>query len=326
MEDLVLSAISADSFWVVNKPLAQAIGIEEAVFTAELLFKYRYWKARGLLDDQGGFFYTSEDIQLALGIGEKPVGRLTKSVLDQGIFYIKKRGVPAKNYWYPQWSKLHDILSHPQTGVTGDPQKGATGHPQKGVAITKESYQVNKTKKIADGKTAAPALSRRISDLIGEAHKHLTGSELVWNGHAAKYGKAIKTIIDTVGKGKPEDEAYQFVREKCAAYVSAAKSDEFLKKQGVTPVSILSNWNKVHYKAKAGQSGLGATKFPNYRAMSVDEIKLAFSKWNKNFTTLDLKAHISPESYERFTREANGYAPALADILVEEVHGNKKTA
>lgn len=212
-------------------------------------------------------------------------------------------------------------------GETG----GCSTSEQGGVLPQNTNKTNNKTnnktrKKVADGKAATPSLTRRVTDLIGEAHKHLTGSELVWHGHAAKYGKAIKTIIETVGKSTPEDEAYQKIREKCAAYVLAAKTDEFLKKQGVTPVSILSNWNKVHYQAKAGQSGLAQKKFPKYRDMTADEIKTAFTKWNKHFTVLDLKANISPESYERFTREANGYAPALVDILIEEVHKQKKSA
>lgn len=327
VKKLVKATLSSDAFWVVNKALARSIGIEEAALTAEIISKHTYWEERGGLDDQGGFFMTSNDIQTIMGIGEKPVGRLTKSILTQGIVKIKKRGVPAKNYWYPQWETIFSLIdSDPQTGVTVDPQTRATVAPQKGVAITKNTDKENNTNKIADGKAATPSLTRRVTDLIGEAHKHLTGSELVWHGHAAKYGKAIKTIIETVGKSTPEDEAYQKIREKCAAYVLAAKTDEFLKKQGVTPVSILSNWNKVHYQAKAGQSGLAQKKFPKYRDMTADEIKTAFTKWNKHFTVLDLKANISPESYERFTREANGYAPALVDILIEEVHKQKKSA
>lgn len=53
---------------------------------------------------------------------------------------IKKRGVPAKNYWYPQWDLIGSLLgSHPQTGVTIDTQKDFTGEPQKGAAITKNT-------------------------------------------------------------------------------------------------------------------------------------------------------------------------------------------
>lgn len=326
IEQIVKATLGADAFWSVNKALARRIGIEEAALLAEIIGKHSYWKARGGLDDQGGFFMTSNDIQEVMGIGEKPVGRLTKSILDQGVVRIVKRGVPAKNYWYPQWEFIFSIFSSdPQTGVTSGTLFGVASDTHKGVAITKNTDEKSKTKKIADGKAATPALSRRISDLIGEAHKHLTGEELVWNGHAAKYGKAIKTILETVGK-KTDDEAYQIIREKCAAYVLAARTDEFLKKQGVTPVSVLSSWNKVHYKAKAGQSGLGKKKFPDYRSMSVDEIKAAFAKWNKHFTVLDLKANINPESYERFVSEANGFAPALVDILIQEVEASKKTA
>ncbi len=331
MEELVLNAISSDSFWVVNKALARAVGIEEAVFVAELLYKYRYWKARGQLDDRGGFFYTSEDIQETLGIGEKPVGRLTKSVLTQDIFAIKKRGVPAKNHWYANWGKLHLILSAPQMGVTGTTLFGVAGEPQTGVAITKESYQVRKTKKNTDGKAAVStdqSIYRRVIDVIGEAHKHLTGEILIWKGREKAYGQAASKILQIASDGKTEEESYQTVREKCAAYVSAAKTDDFLKKQGLTPLSILSSWNKIHYKPNMLRGSFSSMKkeFPKYKEMTAEEIKTALVKWNKHFTVLEIEPHISPESYKRFTREANGYAPALVDILIEEVHPQKKTA
>ena len=172
-----------------------------------------------------------------------------------------------------------------------------------------------------------PSLYKKVVELISKAHKHLTGDELVWKGREPRYGKATKQILEIVSRETPEA-AFDQIRQKCAAYVAAAQTDKFLKGQGVTPVSIFDSWNKVHYKPNMLKGAFGSVQkeFPKYREMTPDQIRAAFEKWNKHFTVLDLQPHISPESYLRFTREANGYAPALVDILIEEVHPQKKTA
>ena len=224
LEKIVKATLSADSFWSVNKALARRVGIEEAALTAEIISKHSYWKARKELDDQGGFFMTSADIQAIMGIGDKAVGRLTKSILDQGVVKIKKRGVPAKNYWYPQWEFIFfTISSDPQTGVTGDPETVPTGdpqtvgttHPQKGVAITKNTYKKNNTKKIADKPLAepVPSLYKNAIELIGRAHKHLTGDDLIWKGREGRYGKATKQILEIVSRETPEV-AFDLIRQK----------------------------------------------------------------------------------------------------------------
>lgn len=331
-ELLVLETLAADKFWAVNKTIGRAVGIEEAVITAELLYKYTYWKKRGELDGKGGFFCTSSDLQSAIGVSDKVIGRLTASVVKQGLFTVKKRGVPAKNYWYPNFDKLQAILSSddglvmssdPQMGVTGDSQMVLTGDPQMVVTITNNGNEQGKRKKNSAAQAQAPSLARRVTDLIGEAHKALTGAELNWIGHGSKYGQAVQKILAAVSRETDDEAKYKVIHGKCAAYVIAARKDEFLKRQGVTPLSLLSNWNKVHYTGKAGTPTIGKKAFPDYRTMTAEQIRQRFAKWNKEFTTLDLKANIAPESYERFTRDAGGYAPALVDILIEEVSSRK---
>lgn len=245
------------------------------------------------------------------GLGPRAIQIATKSLSNRGLILKKS---PSENGGLNEY-----MFTPPCTTIHG----GGAPEFMGGVyedAPTKLTNQNTTTKNKSDaGKASIPALSRRVSDMIGEAHKHLTGSELVWAGQAGKYGKAQSQII-AMFKGKSDDEAFTAIRQKAAAYVQAAKADEFLKKQGVTPISLLSNWNKVHFKAKAGQS-FGGKTFPDYRSMSPDQIKSAFAKWNKDFTTLDVQKNVQPASYEKFIREANGYAPALAGILIEEVHG-----
>lgn len=323
IENIVKATLGTDAFWSVNKALARRIGIEEAALTAEIISKHSYWKARNGLDEQGGFFMTSEDIQAVMGIGDKPVARLTKSILIQGVVKIKKRGVPAKNYWYPQWVFIFSLIdSDPQTGVTGDTLFGVTGEAQTGVAITKNTNEKWKPKKSAGSKAAPPALYARIVKLIADAHKHLTGEDLIWKGHEKKYGQACVKIMEIVAGQRDDELAFQMVRNKCAGYCQKAEKDTFLKGQGVTPISLLSNWNKIQYDPAKGSMLKIKKNFPDYRTMSSVQITEAFTNWNEHFNNFDLKEHLSAESYRKYM-DGGAFAPTLIQILIDEVQTKK---
>lgn len=264
----VLNVLSANAYWTVNKALARAIGIEEAAFVAELLYKYRYWRDLGQLDEQGGFFYTSVDAQAAFGVSDKVIARLTKSVQDQGLFVVKKRGVPAKNYWYPQWERILEVLSTPQAGttidpnagstsdsqkvVTSDPQTGVTGAPQKGVTITKKSILRNQTK-------SSDSLYSKVVECFSKGYEKLENSKLSWVGKEKAYGKAVSTVIKQAKSVNPEwseTEVWQEIRARAALLLKhierekslarrGLKHDEYIAKLKFVPTTLMSRWN--HY-------------------------------------------------------------------------------
>lgn len=257
-EESVLNVLSADAFWTVNKALARAIGIEEATFTAELLYKYRYWRDRGQLDDQGGFFFTSKDAQAVLGVSDKVIERLTKSLVTQQIFYVKKRGTPAKNYWYANWENIKVILSYPKTGVTTDPEMGATTapqtgvttDPQKGVTITKKSVPRKQTKD-------DPSLYRKVVECFTLGYEKLEGSKLSWVGKEKAYGNAVNTVIKQARSINPswtDDQIWSEVRFRAASLLrhielertkkrSGGKGDEFVAKLKFVPTTLMNRWN-----------------------------------------------------------------------------------
>lgn len=203
------------------------------------------------------------------------------------------------------------IASHPK-------KKQAT--PQKVGTNTETTSETSKDiKKIAD---KPPALLRRLTDLIGEAHKHLTGETLTWEGKGKAYGQAMKSIIKIVEDLPDDEHRYKVVRQKCGAFVAACGSDEFLRKQGVTPLSILGSWNKVHYKKTGSTSEFGAEvkHFPDYRSMSLEQIEMAFTNWTSAFGLDVVKKNIEPVSFSRFMDrdDGNQFAPNLPRILDRE--------
>jgi hypothetical protein len=264
----ILNVLSANAYWTVNKALARAIGIEEAAFVAELLYKYRYWRDRGQLDEQGGFFYTSTDAQAAFGVSDKVIARLTKSVQKQGLFVVKKRGLPAKNYWYPQWERILELISEPQEGTTIDPNSGATNDPQKvvasdpqtggttdhqkGVTITKKTKLRNQTK-------SSDSLHRKVVECFSKGYEKLENSKLSWVGKEKAYGKAVSTIIkqaQSINKNWSEAEVWEEIRARAAMLLKhiqrertlakrGLKYDEYIAKLKFVPTTLMSRWN--HY-------------------------------------------------------------------------------
>lgn len=142
-ENYVIATLSEDAFWSVNKAIGRTHGIEHAVLIAELIYKFKYWRERGQLDNARGFFYTSADIQKALGVSERAAKRLTKSVQDTGFVKVKKRGQPAKNYWYLQFQAISDFLSQAETVPTRQNETGPSSEGETVPAITKKTDEEN---------------------------------------------------------------------------------------------------------------------------------------------------------------------------------------
>ena len=82
--------ISNNGFITVNKEIARCLGLEEAVLLGELSAKYNYWEDRNLLDEEGFFFATAENIEHETSL---------KNLESKGIIETKFKGVPPKKYF-----------------------------------------------------------------------------------------------------------------------------------------------------------------------------------------------------------------------------------
>lgn len=312
--------------------------ISGSVNAGVLLSQLFYWKDKES-DPEGWIYKTQKDWlnEICLTRSEQEGAR--KKLRECKFMTEKLKGNPAKLYYKINFDNIIEALKalyqarnqdaenlHAEIPHAKDAENAHTSMQETSTLSLHRLPSEITTKKGAVGTAASPALNRRLTDLIGEAHKYLKGEKLEWKGQAGKYGKALKTIMDIVSHETDDEAKFQRVREKCIAYVEAAKNDEFLKRHGVTPLSLLNNWNKVQVQAAAGSSVMSKETFPNYKAMSPDEIKAAFVGWKKKWTEFDLKKHIAPESFKKFVQDHGGYTYALPEILIEEVHGNRKSA
>lgn len=83
----------------INRPLAHAIGLNEAVVYGALVAKYYWYSERNMLDD-GWFYSTAPDLQESTALSEKQQKRCVDALVKAGLLRCELRGMPAKRSFY----------------------------------------------------------------------------------------------------------------------------------------------------------------------------------------------------------------------------------
>ena len=105
----LVSMIASNNYIVVNKQLARALGLEEAVILGELASQMEYWQQRGEL--KGGYFYsTIENIKDSTTLSDKRQRSALNALKEAGIIDVKLAGMPAKRYIRINENQLAQIL------------------------------------------------------------------------------------------------------------------------------------------------------------------------------------------------------------------------
>ena len=91
--------IATNGFITVNKEIIRCLGLEEAVLLGELAGKSNYWEDRNLLDEEGFFFATAEDIEHQTSLSAYKQRTAFKNLESKGIIETKFKGVPPKKYF-----------------------------------------------------------------------------------------------------------------------------------------------------------------------------------------------------------------------------------
>ena len=83
----------------VNRPLAHALGLNEAVVYGALISKFYYYSEREMLDD-GWFYSTVPDLEESTALSEKQQKRCVDALVKAGLIKCELRGMPAKRSFY----------------------------------------------------------------------------------------------------------------------------------------------------------------------------------------------------------------------------------
>lgn len=83
----------------VNRPLAHALGLNEAVVYGALISKFYYYSERGMLED-GWFYSTAPDLAESTALSERQQKRAVDNLISAGLIRLELRGMPAKRSFY----------------------------------------------------------------------------------------------------------------------------------------------------------------------------------------------------------------------------------
>ena len=125
----LVSMIASNNYIVVNKQLAKAFGLEEAVILGELASQLEYWQQRGEVNN-GYFYSTIENIKDSTTLSEKRQRSALNALKKAGIIDVKLAGMPAKRYIRINESQLAPIL------LNNSGQNGATSYAETAEQVT----------------------------------------------------------------------------------------------------------------------------------------------------------------------------------------------
>jgi DNA-binding Lrp family transcriptional regulator len=111
--NLVNNILCSSGFFLVNKSIAQQVGLLAANLLSLLIDKRSYWASRNSLQEDGSFFWNVEEIDEVIGCTKEERLKLQKKLVTAGVLKIVKRGLPSRNYYLIDDKVVLDMASKP---------------------------------------------------------------------------------------------------------------------------------------------------------------------------------------------------------------------
>ena len=92
----ILDKLNPTNTLSVNRLLAHKLGLNAAVVYAALVAKQAYYEAREMLDEDGYFYSTEDDLKESTSLSKRQQARAVKALEGAGLIEKEKRGMPAK--------------------------------------------------------------------------------------------------------------------------------------------------------------------------------------------------------------------------------------
>lgn len=115
----ILEQLNPNNTISFSRPLAHALGLNEAVVYSALISKQAYYAQRGMLDGEGYFFSTVADLQESTTLSKRRQCAAIKALVNAGLIECKKRGMPARRYFrvIDQTEPLEKLLEQGETAM-----------------------------------------------------------------------------------------------------------------------------------------------------------------------------------------------------------------
>ena len=95
----VFELLNHDNTISVNRRLAHALGLSEAVIYAALLAKHAWYEQHGKLSD-GWFYSTVDDMEESTSLTKCQQSRCVKRLVSAGLIRCAAKGLPARRFFY----------------------------------------------------------------------------------------------------------------------------------------------------------------------------------------------------------------------------------
>lgn len=95
----IFKLLNPDNTMSINRQLAHAVGLSEAVVYGALLSKYAYYDQHGLLSDGDWFYSTVEDLEESTALTARQQRRCIDTLTELGLIQCKVQGMPARRYF-----------------------------------------------------------------------------------------------------------------------------------------------------------------------------------------------------------------------------------
>ena len=97
--DEIFKLLNPDNTVTINRPLAHALGTNEAIIYSALIAKRAYYYQRDMLDEDGYFYSTISDLQESTGLTRYQQGGAIKNLIEVNLIECCKKGIPARRFF-----------------------------------------------------------------------------------------------------------------------------------------------------------------------------------------------------------------------------------
>lgn len=99
MIEQIIKLLNSDNTVSANRLLAHALGIKAALLFNSLVGKQAYYEKHSMLDSEGWFYSTVEDMQESTSMAICKQRSAIKVLTDKGLVEVSKRGMPARRHF-----------------------------------------------------------------------------------------------------------------------------------------------------------------------------------------------------------------------------------
>jgi uncharacterized phage protein (TIGR02220 family) len=104
----LLSIIAGNSYWIINKNLAKKVGLDAALLLSDLAQAQLYWNEK--LNREDYFYKVESDIEEDTTLSSHKQRKARATLSKAGILKVKRRGVPAKIFYFIDESCIKNLL------------------------------------------------------------------------------------------------------------------------------------------------------------------------------------------------------------------------